>query len=108
MTSQINRTPCLRLQLFQQESSRFVLFLLFVLDHISGQNQTSTFVQTVGVLRSCYIAAANILGNVNSPSVQIPKLQQITHRRCSLATEVSFPWQPARVILQICRERLAA
>jgi len=57
---QINRVLRFRLQLFQK-SSGLVLFLLFVLNCIANQNRTSTFVQTVNLLRSCCIAAANIL-----------------------------------------------
>jgi hypothetical protein len=60
MMSQTNRVSRLRLQLFQK-SGRLVLFLLFVLNCIASQNQTGTFAQMTNVLRSCCIAAANIL-----------------------------------------------
>jgi len=61
VTGQIDRVPRLCLQLFQKPSG-LVFFHLFVLNCIENQNRTSTFVQTVNVLRSCCMAAANILG----------------------------------------------
>jgi hypothetical protein len=61
MSGQINRISRLRLQFFQK-SGRLVLLLLFVLDYNTSQKQTSTPAQNINVLRSCCIAAANILG----------------------------------------------
>ena len=60
MSGQINRISRLRLQFFQK-SGRLVFLLLFVLDYSASQNQTSMSAQNVNVLRSCCIAAANIL-----------------------------------------------
>ena len=60
VAGQIDRVPRLGLQLFQK-LSRLVLFHLFMLNCVGIQNRTSTFVRTMNVLRSCCMAAANIL-----------------------------------------------
>lgn len=56
MTGQNNRVLCALSKVVQ-----IVRSLLFVLNCISNQNRTSTFVQRVNVLRSCCISAANVL-----------------------------------------------
>jgi len=73
MAGQINRIPRFGLQLFQK-SCGLVLFLLLVLDCITGRNETSEFAREINVLRSCCIAAANILGEYQSSFTSISEV----------------------------------